>query len=139
MSEQTGKIFEYQTKIIERHLDSFGHVNNAVYLNLYEEARWDFITKRGYGLEKVKELKLGPVILNLSVNFKRELLNREDILIRSQTQGMKNLLVSTLKQEIFKSSGELASTALFEIGFFDTLKRKLIPPTEDWRQAIGLS
>jgi len=30
-------IYEYQKEILEQHLDTFGHVNNAVYLSLYEE------------------------------------------------------------------------------------------------------
>ena len=46
-------IFRYPLTILEKHLDSFGHVNNATYLHLYEEARWDFITKRGFGLARV--------------------------------------------------------------------------------------
>ena len=37
-------IYEYEKTILEQHLDTFGHVNNAAYLVLYEEARWDFIT-----------------------------------------------------------------------------------------------
>ena len=39
------EVFEYELVIKECHLDSFGHVNNAIYVQLYEEARWDFITK----------------------------------------------------------------------------------------------
>ncbi len=49
---------EYQLLIHEGHLDSFGHVNNATYLNLFEEARWDWITARGYGL---KEMGAAPL------------------------------------------------------------------------------
>ena len=32
------EIFYYRTQVRERHLDSFGHMNNACYLELYEEA-----------------------------------------------------------------------------------------------------
>ena len=48
-------IFEYQVLIQEVHLDSFGHVNNAAYVMLYEEARWDFITKQGFGLDYIQK------------------------------------------------------------------------------------
>ena len=47
--------FVYETLIRESHLDTFGHVNNATYLQLYEEARWELITRNGYGLAKVRE------------------------------------------------------------------------------------
>ncbi len=48
------KTFVYDTQIKEHHLDSFGHVNNATYLSLYEEARWESITENGYGLKEVQ-------------------------------------------------------------------------------------
>ena len=41
------KIFTYEMLIKEKHLDTFGHVNNATYFELLEEARWDFITNNG--------------------------------------------------------------------------------------------
>ena len=66
-------VFEYDLLIQEFHLDSFGHVNNAIYVELYEEARWDFITKSGFGLDYIQLHQKGPVILDLKVRFRREL------------------------------------------------------------------
>ena len=43
-------IFVYYLIIRESHLDTFGHLNNATYLQLFEEARWDYITNRGFGV-----------------------------------------------------------------------------------------
>ncbi len=59
------KKFYYEVIIKEQHLDTFGHVNNAVYMQLFEEARWEFITENGYGLKEIQLLKKGPVILYL--------------------------------------------------------------------------
>ena len=81
----THKNFEYKIQILEHHLDSFGHVNNAKYLELYEQARWDFITKNGYGIDKIIQEKKGPVILDVNCRFKSEILNRETITIKSET------------------------------------------------------
>ena len=39
-----GSVHEYALVIREQHLDTFGHVNNAKYLEILEEARWDLIT-----------------------------------------------------------------------------------------------
>ena len=58
-------MFRHKTKIELRFadIDAFGHVNNAVYLTLFEEARWEFVTNRGYGLKQIQEKQQGPVIL----------------------------------------------------------------------------
>jgi acyl-CoA thioester hydrolase len=65
-------IFEYEVLIKEQHLDSYGHVNNATYLALYEEARWEAITQRGYGYKTVHETGLGPIVLEVNVKFLKE-------------------------------------------------------------------
>ena len=131
------KIFEYSLQIKEFHLDTFGHVNNAVYMALYEEARWDFITKHGYGLEKIKSEKKGPVILESTIKFRRELINREFITILSEPVDPEKSKIMTINQKMIKSDGVVASEAIFTVGFMDLRERKLISPPEDWRKACG--
>ncbi|MFT6633415.1 MAG: acyl-CoA thioester hydrolase [Bacteriovoracaceae bacterium] len=130
------KHFEYQTQILEHHLDSFGHVNNAKYFELYEQARWDFISKNGYGLKEIVQNKKGPIVLDVSCRFKRELTNREKITIRSESLDVKGK-ISHMKQEIFKENGTLASDATFTFGFMDLEARRLMNPPEEWLKAIG--
>lgn len=136
MSEN--KIFEYEVLIQEFHLDSFGHVNNAVYVELYEEARWDFITVNGFGLDYIQKHQIGPVILDLQVRFKRELKNREKIKITSRTKEIVSPKIMVLEQTMFKPDGKVASEAIFTIGFFDMKERKLINASPEWFKAIGL-
>jgi YbgC/YbaW family acyl-CoA thioester hydrolase len=130
-------VFEYKVQIKEFHLDTFGHVNNAVYMSLYEEARWDFITQHGYGLEKIKSEKKGPVILESLIKFRRELVNREWITIISEPADPEKSRIMKIEQKIMKPDGSLASEATFTVGFMDLVLRKLILPPEDWRKACG--
>lgn len=136
MSDYT--IFEYDVLIREMHLDSFGHVNNAAYVMLYEEARWDFITKNGFGLDYIQKHQVGPVILDLKVRFKRELKNREKIKILSRTIEIVNPRIMVLEQSMIKEDGKLASDATFTVGFFDMKERKLVNASLEWMNAIGV-
>ncbi|MGE3611465.1 MAG: acyl-CoA thioesterase [Bacteriovoracaceae bacterium] len=131
-------IFEYEVMIKECHLDSFGHVNNAVYVQLYEEARWDFITKNGFGLDYILKHQKGPVILDLSVRFKRELVNREKIKILSKAIDIIGPKVMVLEQQMVKGDGKIASEAKFTVGFFDMKNRKLINAEPEWLRACGV-
>lgn len=130
-------LFSYDLIIKELHLDSYGHVNNATYLSLYEEARWEVITQRGYGYNKVHESRKGPVILDLQVNFLKELKLREKIKITVDTSAYEGK-VSKIKQQMIKEDGSIASEASFTIAFFDLLNRKIISPTDEWKFAIGI-
>ena len=132
------EIFEYKVEIKENHLDSFGHVNNAIYVQLYEEARWDFITKNGFGLERIQKDQVGPVLLDLKVRFKREIKNRETILITSQSIEIVSSKIMVLEQKMLKADGKVASEAIFTVGFFDMKERKLIDATPDWIRAVGI-
>jgi len=132
-------IYEYEKIILEQHLDTFGHVNNAVYLSLYEEARWDFITKNGLGLKEILESKVGPVLLDLQLTFKSELNNRDKIKIISQARAqMRNKFVMLLDQKILKENGKIASTLTLSVGLMDLNARKLMAPTKEWLSALGL-
>lgn len=130
--------FKYKIQILEKHLDSFGHVNNAVYLEILEEARWDFITANGYGLTQIHSEKKGPVVLEINMKFRRELLNREHITIESTPIGKANKIMQ-IEQKILKEDGEVAFIGLFTVGFMDLRLRKLIELPDDWKKAIGVS
>lgn len=126
----------YQVTIKEQHLDTFGHVNNAVYLQLFEEARWEHITARGYGLKEVLKYKKGPVILEVNLKFLKELKLRETIEITFELIGTPGK-ITKISQKMIKPNGDVASELLVTIGFFDLNERKLIPLSEDWLKVLN--
>lgn len=130
------KTFSYPLVIKETYLDSFGHVNNAVYLSLFEEARWEFISKNNYGLDKIKETNLGPTILEINIKFKREILARDQVIIESKLHSYEKK-VGILIQKILKEDKECC-IAEFKFGLFDTKERKLVSPTKEWMDALGI-
>jgi YbgC/YbaW family acyl-CoA thioester hydrolase len=126
---------DYEVRIREKLLDAFGHVNNAQYMVLFEEARWEMITSRGYGLKEILDLNVGTVVLESTIRYQRELKNREKIIIRtSLLKSSRKIFV--LGQSMIKESGEIASEAQFTVGCFDLKSRKLIQPTAAWLNAI---
>lgn len=129
--------FEYKIQILEHHLDFFGHVNNAKYLELFEEARWDFITRNGYGLNEIHKYRKGPIVLDVTCRYKREIKNREWINIVSTPTEHKQKIMR-MKQQIIKENGEVAAEADFTFGFMDLELRKMVNPIPEWLHAIGL-
>lgn len=127
--------FIYHTQIKEKDLDTLGHVNNAKYLELFEEARWDFITNNGYGLNRVIEEKQSPVVLEIQIKFKKELKNREKIQICSIAKNWRDK-IGKIQQYILNEAGQVACEAEFTVGFFDLQQRKLITISADFEKAI---
>ncbi len=67
--------FEFIVQEID--LDTFGHVNHANYLRIFEQARWDWISNRGFGLDVIREKQIGPTILEVTAQYKREIKERQ--------------------------------------------------------------
>ena len=132
-----GPIHEYPVVIHEHHLDTFGHVNNAAYLDILEEARWDLITRNGYGLDEVHRLKVGPTVLEVRIRFVREIRNRQRVTIRTWLESYSGK-IGKLAQQIRDEKDELCTDALFTIGLFDMTSRRLVRPTPEWIGALGL-
>lgn len=132
----SGKSFEYKFVVTEDLLDGYHHVNNARYLDLYERARWAILDESGLGREAVKELKIGPVIIEVNVRFSRELLPGEEIKIITSSRR-KNELVFFFDQVMINSKGETASKAVFTTALFDLGKRKMVKPDDVWLRAMG--
>ncbi len=131
-------IFSQSVLIRESHLDTFGHVNNATFLQLFEQARWDIIDARGYGLRKIEETGLGPVVLEIQIRFSREIRLRETIEIRSETAAWNGSKTMSMTQSMFNAKGEACCVAQFLFGLFDTKQRKLVRPTPEWCFAVGV-
>lgn len=129
-------IFDYHLTIRESRLDTFGHVNNAAYLEILEEARWDLMNKAGLTLEAVQAAGKGPTILEIHIRYKRELRARMPIMIRTQLDSISGK-IGTLKQWIEDDSGNICCEASMKFGIFDLTTRRLISPPEQWLRAFG--
>lgn len=131
-----GKVHSYSFTVLEHHLDTFSHVNNATYLSLFEEARWDWITRNGYGLERIRETGLGPVVLAINIVFKRELRLRQSITIDTIVLDHSKK-ISVIKQEMRDAAGNLCCEATFSFALFDLKSRRIVNPTEEWKRAFS--
>lgn len=131
------KTFTYTFTVEKKHLDSFHHVNNAMYLTIFEQSRWDIINNNGYDLDKIQATGEGPTILEIKIRFMKELLLGERITIESQVIFQKNK-IGIMKQQMIRD-GAVCCEAEFTIGLFDIKRRKLIAPSEAWLKAIGVN
>lgn len=130
------RTFFYNLVILERHIDTFGHVNHATYLQILEEARWNLVTKGGWGMKRVQSSGVGSIILGAQLKFRRELLLREEIQVTTVCVSYRNV-VGKLRHEIKKADGTLACTAEMDFGLFDLRSRKLLKPTQEWLTVLG--
>lgn len=128
--------FIYELTVLEHHIDTFGHVNHSVYLEMLEEARWDLVTQGGWGMERTMKEGVGPIILEAKIRYKRELKLRDRVRIETVCLEYGKLF-GTLEHRMLNQSGELSALAEMRFGLLDLKRRKLVKPSEEWLRVIG--
>lgn len=136
--KEKSEVHEYRLQIQEKDIDLLGHVNNATYFQLLEEARWAMITPLGWGREDVLKKQVSPIVLDARIRFKRELLKGENVLIRTWCHGAQGKTCQ-VGQSVLKPNHKEACEASFTMGLMDLKTRKLIQPPENWWRAVGLA
>lgn len=116
---------EYKRKIFGYECDIYGHLNNANYLHLYEEARAEALEKMNLSVEKLISLNLQIYITEISVQYKKGI--HSGTIVKIHTKIKKTSRVSSVwSQEIYDEKGELCSSAEIKGAFVSNGKPKRI-------------
>ena len=98
-------------KVRGYHTDFYGHVNNARYLEFYEEDRWAWLDK-AVNLTQWAKKGLTFAVVNINVSYRRSVFLGSTIEVRSRLERIGGHS-ATLRQEIFLAdSDQLVSDAL---------------------------
>jgi YbgC/YbaW family acyl-CoA thioester hydrolase len=120
---------EQRQHIRWRDVDSYGHVNNAVYLNYLEECRDRWVTR-----------VLGPdanfVIVRIEIDYRRELsLDDDEVLVTCRGIGYGSSSVRT-QERVYAKAGWLAAEAQAVVVAHDPRTRRSRPLTEAERARL---
>ncbi|MBU1218234.1 acyl-CoA thioesterase [Myxococcota bacterium] len=126
----------FETIVQSTHLDSFGHVNNAKFLEYFEWARWDWARKKVDGFEKFLEEGYAPALVKIEITFLKELHHYEKIKIETTTGERGNRSFSFI-QKLYNSNGELCSEAISRIVFIDLNTRKSVDIPAHFSAGLG--
>ncbi len=98
-------------------LDSYNHINNAVYLNYFEHARWEYFRRLGL-YEKMRASGDLPVVTDIHIRYQREIRLFDELEIESSCVHESPYLV--FRQRIFNRTTGVpsarAETKLIFIG-----------------------
>lgn len=102
---------KYNRKIFGYECDIYGHLNNANYLHLYEEARAEALEEMDMSIGKLSEEGVHIYLSEINLTFKIGLPVGEKVIIDSRMIKATRA-TSIWKQEIFNSDGKLCNTAI---------------------------
>ena len=88
-------------KVRSYECDSYGHVNNANYLNYLEFARWEFLKDIGFDYFAIREAGYGIFVARVEIDYKRPALTDDELTINSRSIK-KGVVSGIIAQEIWR-------------------------------------
>ena len=114
-------------------MDFNQHMRNAAYLGVAEETRLRFLEDGGWTMAELYRLRLGPVVVEETLTYKKELRLLEpfrvDMAMAASSADARKMKV---RNRFFRSSdGALCATVETLILWFDLeARRTIVPPPE---------
>jgi thioesterase-3 len=117
------------------HEDRFGHVNNARYLELLEEARWAHLEERGLDRDFFESHGIFPVVVRLSMSYRRPATAGDVLEISADAASAGSRRIVIVQQARFASSDEVCVEAEVTVVFLDEKTGRPVPLSDEILQA----
>lgn len=83
-------------------LDSFGHVNHAVYLNYFEHARFEALSDAGFAWQVLAERDWAIFVVRIEVDYLAEARREDQLLVRTWADSFRRTSM-LLAQEMLRA------------------------------------
>lgn len=110
-------------------LDTQGHLNQAVYLQYCEHARWEWLRAAGVTQDRLLATGYGPVVLETTIRYVRELRGGDEVAVTC-VYVPSNGKTFGYKHEIQKADGTVAAEVTGVAGLLNLRERKLTSEPE---------
>jgi thioesterase-3 len=119
------------------HLDVYGHVNNARYLEFLEEARWRFFAEKGI-IKQITGDLLAMVVVNININYRRAAMIHEELEITTAVTrvGNKSFIINQVISLL--STGDVIADTDGTYVFFDHTIGKSIVIEGQYKDLLDL-
>ncbi|MFJ4438330.1 acyl-CoA thioesterase [Streptomyces sp. NPDC088923] len=127
MSEQQ---FSVSVRVRGYETDVQGHLNQSVYLQYAEHARWELFLAAGITQGDLAEAGIGPVVLETTIRYLRELRAGDEVTVGCAFlwSGGKTFRV---EQTITRIDGVVAAEVTGVAGILDLRERRLVPDARE--------
>ncbi|MFE6619152.1 acyl-CoA thioesterase [Streptomyces sp. NPDC008086] len=116
--------------------DVQGHVNQSVYINYAEHARWSLLQAAGISQAGLIGKGVGPVALETTIRYKRELLagDEVDVTCAFEWSGGKTFRI---QQIVRKTDGTVAAELTAIGGLLDLKERRMVANPQDYFKELA--
>lgn len=127
--------FKTDIKIRGYHMDVFGHMNNARYLELMEETRWQYIDKTNF-TQLLKANNWGFAVVNINIDYKRPAFTGDTITFTVDVKRMGNSSMTVEQKMTLKDTDIVVANAEVTFVVLNLTNNKPVRITEELKDAF---
>ncbi|WP_055700152.1 acyl-CoA thioesterase [Streptomyces silaceus] len=116
--------------------DSQGHLNQAVYLQYAEHARWSLLRAAGIEQTDLLDKGVGPVVLENTVRYLRELRAGDETMVSCAFVWGERKTFG-VEQTITRADGTVAATISSVGGLLDLKERRMVADPREYFRALA--
>lgn len=116
--------------------DVQGHLNQAVYLNYAEHARWALLQAAGISQSGLIGKGIGPVALETTIRYHRELLAGDEVEVTCAFEWGEGKTFG-MRQAIRKTDGTVAAEVTAVGGLLDLEQRRLVADPREYFKELA--
>jgi YbgC/YbaW family acyl-CoA thioester hydrolase len=104
--------FESQLRVRSYEIDSLGHVNHAVYLSYFEQARYDALAAAGYPHTELTKRGWSVHVVRIAVDYRKECHQGQLLRIVTRVDQLRNASVTITHELLRVGDGPAAEPAV---------------------------
>ena len=118
-------------------MDFNAHMRNTAFLDKSADLRFMFFAEHGLPIDEFLRLGIGPVVRKDEIDYFRELRLLEEIRVTISAAGLSDDGARfIIRNEFWRSDGELAARVTSAGGWLDLNARKLVVPPDALQAAL---
>ena len=143
LDPRSSQLKSFETRIACRpyELDSFGHINHAVYLNYFEQARWEALAIGGFSYDALRARGWEVHVVRIEVDYRSEVRLGDELRIKTWVDRHRRS-ASIILQEAWREATDEGSepTLVAEarvVAVWIGEERRPIKVPEEIKEALG--
>ncbi|MGQ7249454.1 acyl-CoA thioesterase [Halomonas sp. V046] len=108
------------------HLDGYGHVNHARYLEFMEEGRWDYFDKSPSLMAQLSTGDVAFVAVNLNIDYRRAAVGGDDLKVHTRLSELGSRSAKMTQDVVRARDGKAVASAVLTFVLLDVASNKAV-------------
>lgn len=132
------RVFESRFRVRSYELDGFAHLNHAVFLNYFEQARFDVFEAGGFPAPAIQARGWGVYVVKIEVEFLKEARFGDELVVKSWVADVGRTSMTFEQVASPADQREVVSSRAFVRGVWIGTDRRPMRIPAEVRAALGV-